>query len=201
MEQFDLYVEEKEKQAAQGDVITEGNMVPFIENLANRLIQYVKDNPELEKVLQNHLLYLKYIDIDNPEEITFEQQKILAEINEYFSENIKVFLPNYNRNIPERGEYRIIIDRLLKVAVLQNFAFADQGMSDAEDNLVTVMQLLVQMKNFKMLQNKSCLSFRQGKWKLKMILVKQVWTHLQVVNLIMELSILLLVFPLLKRQL
>jgi len=141
MEQFDLYLEEKEKREAQADIITKENIVPFIENLADRLIQYVKDNPELKEVLQNHLLHCECINIDDPEKVTFKQQKILAEINKYFSENIKGFLPNYNRNIPNRDEYRIIIAGLSKVPVLQNFALVDQGLSDAEDksnNYITI---------------------------------------------------------------
>ncbi|WP_264730460.1 TomO hydrophobic C-terminal domain-containing protein [Wolbachia endosymbiont (group B) of Episyrphus balteatus] len=134
LEQYDHYLEEEQKLEAQKDVITEENIEPFMEDLANRLIQYVKDNPELKEVLQDHLSYFKHIDVDHPEKVTFEQQKILAEINKYFSVSIKNVLPNYNRNIPNRDEYRIIIDGLLKVAVMQNFAIAVQEQSNAEDN-------------------------------------------------------------------
>ncbi|WP_264704326.1 TomO hydrophobic C-terminal domain-containing protein [Wolbachia endosymbiont (group B) of Apotomis betuletana] len=132
LEQYDHYLEEEQKLEAQKDVITEENIEPFMEDLAKNLVQHAESHPELKEALEDFAVC--NVNIDNPEEITFERQKILAEINKYFSVSIKNVLPNYNRNIPNRDEYRIIIDGLLKVAVMQNFAIAVQEQSNAEDN-------------------------------------------------------------------
>lgn len=98
----DRYLEAEQKLEAQKSSITEENIKPFIEDLANKLIQHVELHPELKETLKDFVVVI--VDINNPEEITFEQQKILTEINKYFSENIKDFLPHYNRNIPNRDE-------------------------------------------------------------------------------------------------
>ncbi|WP_341822228.1 leucine-rich repeat domain-containing protein [Wolbachia endosymbiont (group A) of Clivina fossor] len=132
--QYDRYLEEEQKQEMRKNAITKENVIPFVEDLAGKLIQYVKDNPELKEVLQHHLLYLEHIDVDDPEKVTFEQQKILAEINKYFSENIKGVLRNYNRNIPSRGEYSLVIEELSKVKAMQNFA---QEPSNQQKNITT----------------------------------------------------------------
>ncbi|WP_353278995.1 hypothetical protein [Wolbachia endosymbiont (group B) of Longitarsus flavicornis] len=133
LEQYDHYLEEELKLEEQKNAITEENIKPFLEDVANRLIQYVKDNPELKEVLQDHLLYLKHIDVDHPEKVTFEQQKILAEINKYFYENIKEALPNYDRNIPNNDEYKLIIEKLPEIKVMQDFA---QDPSNQQENTI-----------------------------------------------------------------
>ncbi len=132
VERYDCYLEKEQKLEAQKDVITKENITPFIENLADRLIQYVKDNPELQEVLQHHLLRIECIDINDPEKVTFKQQKILAEISKYFSENIKGVLPNYNRSIPSRGEYALVIEGLSEIEVMQRFA---QEPSNLQENI------------------------------------------------------------------
>uniref|UniRef100_A0AAU7YL73 Ankyrin repeat domain protein n=1 Tax=Wolbachia endosymbiont of Oeneis ivallda TaxID=3171168 RepID=A0AAU7YL73_9RICK len=132
--QYDRYLEEEQKLEAQKISITEGNIKPFIEDLANKLIQHVELYPELKKTLEDFAVLNS--NINNPEEMTFTEQKILTEINKYFSENIKVFLPNYNRNIPNRAEYNLIINGLSEVAVLQNFVQVGPGPYDAEEILL-----------------------------------------------------------------
>ncbi|WP_349967869.1 hypothetical protein [Wolbachia endosymbiont of Armadillidium arcangelii] len=132
VERYDCYLEKEQKLEVQKDVITKENITPFIENLADRLIQYVKDNPELQEVLQHHLLRIECIDINDPEKVTFKQQKILAEISKYFSENIKGVLPNYNRSIPSRGEYALVIEGLSEIEVMQRFA---QEPSNLQENI------------------------------------------------------------------
>lgn len=62
------------------------------------------------------------IDFDCPEKITPAQQKILAEINRKFTESIKESLPHYTRNIPTLQEYKIIINKLLKVKAIEDYA-------------------------------------------------------------------------------
>jgi hypothetical protein len=132
--QYDDYLQEEQKLEAQKNVITEENIKPFIEDLANKLIEYVELHPELKDTLEDFAVNI--VDIDEPEEITCEQQKILAEINKYFSKNIRDFLPNYNENIPNRDEYYIIINGLLEVEVMQNFAQGGQGQYGIEEILL-----------------------------------------------------------------
>ncbi|MDR3131740.1 MAG: hypothetical protein LBU02_01420 [Rickettsiales bacterium] len=83
---------------------------------------------------------LSFVDIDRPKEITFEQEKILAEINKYFSENIKDVLHNYDRNIPRRDEYNLIIEGLPEVGVMQNFMKVDPGVSNQQEISVSASQ-------------------------------------------------------------
>ncbi|WP_019236530.1 ankyrin repeat domain-containing protein [Wolbachia pipientis] len=130
--QYNHYLEEEQRLEAQKDVIKEENIKPFLEGLAEKLIQYVELHPELKGTLEEFAV--SYVDIGNPEKITFEQQKILAEINKYFSENIKNVLPNYNRNIPNRDEYYLIITGLPEVEVMRRFAEPIQSPFDAKDN-------------------------------------------------------------------
>ncbi len=122
VKQYDCCLEEEQKLEAQKDVITEENITPFVENLAKKLIQYVEDNPESKEVLQNHLLYLEHIDVDDPEKVTFEQQKILAKINQEFTANITKLLVNYGRSIPKEDEYKIIIKELFETEIMKDFA-------------------------------------------------------------------------------
>ncbi|MGL9757427.1 MAG: hypothetical protein ACR5LA_00870 [Wolbachia sp.] len=122
--QYDHYLEEEQKLEGKKDVITKENIKPFLEDLANKLIQYVELHPELKETLEDFVVGI--VDIDKPEEITFEQQKILAEINKYFNENIKNVLQNYDRNIPNRNEYDLVIKGLSEVGIMQHFAQPNQ---------------------------------------------------------------------------
>ena len=130
VDQYDRYLEEEQKLEAQKNVITEKNIELFIEGSAKNLIEYVKLYPNLEPTLRDFAIGI--VDVHKPEEITFEQQKILAEINKYFSTNIKNFLPNYNRNIPSGDEYTLIIKKLLEIKVMQDFA---QKPSNQQENI------------------------------------------------------------------
>ncbi|WP_264684979.1 MULTISPECIES: TomO hydrophobic C-terminal domain-containing protein [unclassified Wolbachia] len=129
--QYNHYLEEEQRLEAQKDVIKEKNIKPFLEGLADKLIQYVELHPELKGTLEEFAV--SDVDIGNPEKITFEQQKILAEINKYFSENIKNVLPNYNRNIPNNDEYKLIIEKLSEVKEMQDFA---QEPSNQQENTI-----------------------------------------------------------------
>lgn len=117
--QYTQHLDREKDQERQRDGITKENVIPFVEDLAGKLIQYVEDNPELKGVLEEFAVAM--VDVENPEEITLEHQKILATINQWFIENIKGFLPNYGRNIPKQNEYKIIIEKLPEVGVMQNF--------------------------------------------------------------------------------
>ncbi|WP_265017231.1 TomO hydrophobic C-terminal domain-containing protein [Wolbachia endosymbiont (group A) of Epistrophe grossularia] len=131
--QYDRYLEEEQRREMQKDAITEENIKPFLEGLANKLIQHVELNPELKETLEDFVVCT--VDIDKPEEITFEQQKILAEINKCFSENINDILQNYNRNIPSRGEYGLVIEGLSEVKVMQRFVQPGQEPFNLQENI------------------------------------------------------------------
>ncbi|WP_395461041.1 hypothetical protein [Wolbachia endosymbiont (group B) of Ablattaria laevigata] len=131
LEQYDHYLEEEQKLEAQKVVITEENIKPFLEDLAKNLVQHVESYPELKEALKDFAVC--NVDIDKPEEITFERQKILAEINKYFYENIKEALPNYDRNIPNNDEYKLIIEKLPEIKVMQDFA---QDPSNQQENTI-----------------------------------------------------------------
>ncbi|WP_153295640.1 hypothetical protein [Wolbachia endosymbiont of Armadillidium vulgare] len=130
--QYDQYLKEEQELEARKDVITEENIKPFMEGLANKLIQHVELHPELKKALGDFVLAIAIVDTTKPEEITFEQQKILAEINKYFSENIKGVLQNYNKDIPSRGEYALAIEGLSEIEVMQRFA---QELFNQQENI------------------------------------------------------------------
>ncbi|WP_353269999.1 hypothetical protein [Wolbachia endosymbiont (group A) of Myopa testacea] len=136
--QYDRYLEEEQKQEMQKNAITKENIKPFLEGLADKLIQYVELHPELKETLEDFVVCI--VEINKPEEITFEQQKILAEINKYFSENIKDALRNYNRNIPNRDEYGLIIEGLSKVKAMQDFA---QEPSNQQENITKEVETQV----------------------------------------------------------
>ncbi|WP_265041421.1 TomO hydrophobic C-terminal domain-containing protein [Wolbachia endosymbiont (group B) of Melanostoma mellinum] len=131
LEQYDHYLEEELKLEEQKNAITEENIKPFLEGLAKNLVQHAESHPELKEALKDFAVC--NVNIDDPEEITFEQQKILAEINKYFSEYIKNALPNYNRNIPNNDEYKLIIEKLSEVKEMQDFA---QEPSNQQENTI-----------------------------------------------------------------
>ncbi|WP_425386408.1 TomO hydrophobic C-terminal domain-containing protein [Wolbachia endosymbiont (group A) of Barypeithes pellucidus] len=122
--QYDRHLEEEQKLEAQKDVITKENITPFVENLAKKLIQYARNNPEFKEDLVDNFI-LRGIDLDRPENIQFEQQRALAKINQEFSANIKSFLPNYDRSIPKEDEYKIIIKELFKIKMMKDFALEE----------------------------------------------------------------------------
>lgn len=129
--QYDRYLEEEQKLEARKDVIIKENIQAFLEGLANKLIQHVELHPELKEALGGFAAAVA--DINKPEEITFKQQKILAEINKYLSENIKDVLQNYNRSIPSRGEYALVIEGLSEIEVMQRFA---QELFNQQKNII-----------------------------------------------------------------
>ncbi|WP_341810931.1 hypothetical protein [Wolbachia endosymbiont (group B) of Chesias legatella] len=119
VDQYDRYLEEEQKLEAQKNVITEENIKPFLEDLAKNLVQHAESHPELKEALEDFAIC--NVNIDNPEEITLERQKILAEINKYFYEHIQKALPNYYGLIPNNDEYKLIINGLSEVKKMQDF--------------------------------------------------------------------------------
>ncbi|WP_168464308.1 leucine-rich repeat domain-containing protein [Wolbachia endosymbiont of Ctenocephalides felis wCfeT] len=98
----DKYYEKEEK-----SIITGNNIREFVRDLAKKLIQYAENNPELKLALWDFAIAM--VDVEKPEEITLEYQKILAEINKLCSkDNIKKHLSEYSRDIPKLNEYEII---------------------------------------------------------------------------------------------
>ncbi|APR99078.1 glycine zipper 2TM domain-containing protein [Wolbachia endosymbiont of Folsomia candida] len=131
---LDKEIARKQEMAKQKDSITEENITVFVEDLARKLIQYAEDNPELKEALLD--FSMNVVNVEKPEDITYEQQKILAKINQEFSQNIKKYLPNYGRNIPKIDEYKIIIAALPAVQIMQNFGqkFLRSQMTEEELN-------------------------------------------------------------------
>lgn len=132
LKKYDRHCEMKLKEEENRKNITEENIKPFTEELAEYLIEYIQGKPELENELADFAIANVYI--NKPGEITFEQQKILEEINKYFGENIKNFLPNYDRNIPTIEEYILIINGLAEVGIMQNFANRSYNSSVSNNN-------------------------------------------------------------------
>ncbi|WP_265016562.1 leucine-rich repeat domain-containing protein [Wolbachia endosymbiont (group A) of Andrena dorsata] len=130
-EQCDQYLEKERKLEKQQNSITEENITPFVENLAGKLIQYAKDNPEFGENLVDDFM-MSGVHYEEPKKISLGQQKVLAKINQEFTASIQEFLPNYDRSIPKVDEYVIIINELCKVKAMQDFV---QGKSVDNDQV------------------------------------------------------------------
>ncbi|WP_265036212.1 leucine-rich repeat domain-containing protein [Wolbachia endosymbiont (group A) of Anomoia purmunda] len=130
-EQCDQYLEKERKLEKQQNSITEENITPFVENLAGKLIQYAKDNPEFGEILVDDFM-MSGVHYEEPKKISLGQQKVLAKINQEFTGSIQEFLPNYDRSIPKVDEYVIIINELCKVKAMQDFV---QGKSVDNDQV------------------------------------------------------------------
>lgn len=69
-------------------IIKKRNITPFVENLAEKLIQYAVSDPDFKKALVDVFMTGVPVDCEEPERITLEQQRILAKINQEFCESI-----------------------------------------------------------------------------------------------------------------
>ncbi|WP_264711384.1 leucine-rich repeat domain-containing protein [Wolbachia endosymbiont (group A) of Andrena haemorrhoa] len=112
-DQLTQSLDKEREQEKQRNSITAENIVPFVEDLAKELIQYVEGNLELKDALLGFAV--ASTNINEPKEITFKEQKIFAMISQKFCKDIKKYLPNYDRNIPKEDEYKIIIEKLPEV--------------------------------------------------------------------------------------
>ncbi len=139
MNKYHDHLEEKSKKEKQKEVITATNIGEFEEALAETLIQYVKEHPELKDALDDFALSM--VNITKPEEITHEHQEILAKINQEFSK-IKDYLPNYNGDIPANDEYKIIIEKL---SAKKMKLFFDE--SQTEDKINSPADVVVKISN------------------------------------------------------
>lgn len=115
----DQYLERK-TQEERVDIITEKNIKPFVKNLAEELIQYSEDNPKLKEIVLGFAE--GNTNIDNPEQITLEEQKVFSIINKKICSAIKRYLPNYSRDIPIKDEYKIIINTFPEIKVMESFS-------------------------------------------------------------------------------
>ncbi|MBV0900113.1 MAG: hypothetical protein KTV77_05360 [Wolbachia endosymbiont of Fragariocoptes setiger] len=91
----------------QKPIITPENIKPFTEDLTNNLIKRGENTLNFNEVLEDFASC--NVTFNVPETISLKQEKLLAEINRYFTNNIKRFLPNYERSIPGFNEYEMII--------------------------------------------------------------------------------------------
>lgn len=135
MAQYDRYLEEEQKRDMQKDVITKENIKSFLEALADELIQYMELHPELKETLEDSVVGIA--DIDKPGEISFEQQKILAEINKYFGENIK----EYYRITIETYQVEANMALLSRVVkAMQRFVQPNQELLNHQENITGKME-------------------------------------------------------------
>lgn len=101
--QFEKSVKEQERIQSSLDRITIENSSEFVENLAIHVIGEVKKNPVMKDSLED--LMLGMIEFEKPENITYQQQKILALINKYICTNIDEYLGNYDNPAKKEDEY------------------------------------------------------------------------------------------------
>jgi Leucine-rich repeat (LRR) protein len=119
---LDAFANVKEAEAAQELLkkdINPTKIAPFIKSLSNKLVDYVKEKPELKEALVEFAQ--NSVNLEEPNGITINQQRILGKINEIFGKEIKSHLPNYNMAIPKLEEYSTIINALPKSLVLETF--------------------------------------------------------------------------------
>ncbi|WP_375332095.1 hypothetical protein [Candidatus Tisiphia endosymbiont of Temnostethus pusillus] len=119
LNKFNKLKEEEAKKEKERTSITESNIQDFNNELAKKLIEFVKEKPELQESLAE--LGAAMIDVRKPQDITIAQQKILAQVNTQFMKMIKDYLPNYNSIIPKFEEYYTIIYALADNKALQQF--------------------------------------------------------------------------------
>lgn len=131
LNKFQEHLEEEKQKEAQKKIITAKNIEGFIEYLPDILIKHVEENPGLKESLSDFALAM--VDVEKFEEITLEQQQILAKINQEFSSKIKQYLPNYD-GIPTLEEYKIIIDEIANVSGLKIQQLEAQLSQDGIDN-------------------------------------------------------------------
>ncbi|XVN43363.1 MAG: hypothetical protein RCG15_03580 [Candidatus Rickettsia vulgarisii] len=121
IDEYSKYKEKKLEEEKLKAAINPINVQGFAKDATNELVDYVK-KPGREK-LQETLASGLSINFDKPEDITIEQQKVLAEINKKFAK-IKEYLPNYNKPFPTNTEYQTIINSIFNQdnTVLINFS-------------------------------------------------------------------------------
>lgn len=76
-------------------IIKKRNITLFVENLAEKLIQYAVSDPDFKKALVDVFMTGVPVDCEEPARITLEQQRILAKINQEFCESITNMIEVY----------------------------------------------------------------------------------------------------------
>uniref|UniRef100_UPI002FD49DAF hypothetical protein n=1 Tax=Wolbachia endosymbiont of Pentidionis agamae TaxID=3110435 RepID=UPI002FD49DAF len=152
LDQFNKHLEEKIEQEKKIIEITENNIKEFSEDLAKELIKYVKENAELEDTLEEFALSI--VNIEEPENITFKQQRMLAKINQVFGENIKKYLPNRKLNImlysnEDYESYKNTIKGLGNTKALENFVTNRNKEESLSTNLLQVDSVESIQKEYK----------------------------------------------------
>lgn len=134
---FSRFKDQEKARESLEHAICQGNIDGFIKNLSTKLINSVKDDYLLQEALSDFALAM--VDINKAEDITISQQKILAKINQIFSQEIKGFLTSYTRTIPKESEYKIIIKKLyLHNPILAKFAINHKNDIIEESALKTI---------------------------------------------------------------
>jgi hypothetical protein len=102
----------EEKEASKGEV-NGSNIAPLVDQMLATFTNdktIVNGSPEIKEAFSD--LLLNIIDVSNPKEITLEQQKALAKVNQVFTQNITAHLPNYYRTVPTFKDYQAFIEAL-----------------------------------------------------------------------------------------
>lgn len=113
---------EKQEATLKKEIISE-SIREYAIQLSKHLIKEAMKTSDLKEPLGDFALSM--VEIDNPEDITLEQQKILAMINQHFP-HIKETIPNYTRDMPTREEYKTIINAIGMTSVMERFFITPQ---------------------------------------------------------------------------
>ncbi|WP_341747559.1 hypothetical protein [Candidatus Tisiphia endosymbiont of Dascillus cervinus] len=98
--------------------ITDNNIGDFIQHIVDKLIVKCE-----KKGLSKELLEFIACEMDMDfSKTTHAQQKVFAEINKLFLENIRNYLPEYAERSPLATEYQIMINALRQTKKMQDFA-------------------------------------------------------------------------------
>ncbi|WP_342267831.1 hypothetical protein [Candidatus Tisiphia endosymbiont of Empis tessellata] len=98
--------------------ITDNNIGDFIQHIVDKLIVKCE-----QKYLSKELLEFIACEMDMDfSKTTHAQQKVFAEINKLFLENIRDYLPEYAERNPLATEYQIMINALRQTKNMQDFA-------------------------------------------------------------------------------
>ncbi|WP_375331811.1 hypothetical protein [Candidatus Tisiphia endosymbiont of Temnostethus pusillus] len=106
------------REAETKEEITENNIGDFMQHIVDKLIVTCE-----KKGLSKELLEFIACEMDMDfNKTTHEQQKVFAEINKLFLENIRDYLPEYAERNPLATEYQIMINALRQTKKMQDFA-------------------------------------------------------------------------------
>ncbi|WP_341755814.1 hypothetical protein [Candidatus Tisiphia endosymbiont of Ptychoptera albimana] len=127
------------REAETKEEITENNIGDFIQHIVDKLIVKCE-----KKGLSKELLEFIACEMDMDfSKTTHAQQKVFAEINKLFLDNIRNYLPEYADRSPLATEYQIIINALRQTEYAKDYA----SQHSAEQLTEQDKQFIVDMKH------------------------------------------------------